>query len=131
MEGSAGGQFVFVAGAQGVKAGRVSDDGKWTEVEAPDAQFSAVFGGSRSNDNFVFITSRQQQEMLVAEPAASDWRSFPLPSRNAEVTSVALDPFDNDRLYVGTLGEGIFIYEGKSEKYEVKKKVAETVAGTN
>jgi hypothetical protein len=71
--------------------------------------------------------------MLVAEPKASDWRSFPLPSRTAEVTSVALDPFNNDRLYVGTLGEGIFIYEGKSEKYEVKKKVAETavVTGTN
>jgi photosystem II stability/assembly factor-like uncharacterized protein len=124
-------QFVFVAGAQGVKAGRISADGKWTEVEAPDAQFSAVFGGSRSSDNFVFITSRQQHEMLVAEPKASDWRSFPLPSRTAEVTSVALDPFDNDRLYVGTLGEGIFIYEGKSEKYEAKKKVTETVAGTN
>jgi photosystem II stability/assembly factor-like uncharacterized protein len=126
-------QLVFVAGAQGVKAGRVSVDGKWTEVEAPDAQFAAVFGGSRSSDNFVFVTSRQQHEMLVAEPKSADWRTFPLPSRTAEVTSVALDPFNAERLYVGTLGEGIFIYEGKSAKYEAKKKVAETVAvtGTN
>jgi hypothetical protein len=73
--------------------------------------------------------------MLVAEPKAQDWRSFPLPSRTAEVTSVALDPFDSERLYVGTLGEGIFIYEGKSANYEAKKKPAEAAVtlgtGTN
>ncbi len=131
VRGTGEGQLVFVAGAQGVKAGRVNADAKWSEVEAPDAQFASVFGGWRSNDSFVFLTSRQQQQMLVAEPRESEWRSFPLPSRTAEVTSVALDPFNPDRLYVGTLGEGIFIYEGKSEKYEAKKKVAEAVAGTN
>ncbi|HEV7428929.1 MAG TPA: hypothetical protein VGQ46_21455, partial [Thermoanaerobaculia bacterium] len=133
VRGTGEDQLVFVAGSQGVKAGRVGADGKWTDMEAPDAQFASVFGSSRSSDNFVFLTSRQQHEMLVAEPKNSDWRSFPLPSWTAEVTSVALDPFDPARLYVGTLGEGIFIYEGKSAKYEAKKKVAETVAvtGTN
>jgi len=132
VRGTGDQQLVFVAGAQGVKAGRVGADGKWTEAEAPDAQFASVFGGSRSSDNFVFLTSRQQHAMLVAEPKASDWRSLPLPSRTAEVTSVALDPFNDERLYVGTLGEGIFIYEGKSEKYEAKKKVAEAAGtGTN
>ena len=130
MRGSGEDQLVFVAGSQGVKAGHIDADGKWTEMEAPDAQFASVFGGSRSTDNFVFLTSRQQHQMLVAEPKNSDWRSFPLPSWTAEVTSVALDPFDTARLYVGTLGEGIFIYEGKSAKYEAKKKVAETVAVT-
>jgi len=133
IRGSGEEQLVFVAGSQGVKAGHVDADGKWTEVEAPDATFASVFGGSRSTDNFVFLTSRQQHQMLVAEPKNSEWRSVPLPSWNAEITSVALDPFDKARLYVGTLGEGIFIYEGKSAKYETKKKVAETVevTGTN
>jgi photosystem II stability/assembly factor-like uncharacterized protein len=133
VRGSGENQLVFIAGSQGVKAGHVAADGKWTEMEAPDAQFASVFGGSRSTDNFVFLTSRQQHHMLVAEPKSSDWRSFPLPSWNAEVTSVALDPFDPARLYVGTLGEGIFIYEGKSAKYEAKKKVVEAavVTGTN
>jgi photosystem II stability/assembly factor-like uncharacterized protein len=135
VRGTADDQLVFVAGSQGVKAGRVGADRKWTEVEAPDAQFASVFGGSRSNDSFVFLTSRQQHEMLVAEPKALDWRAFPLPSRTAEVTSVALDPFENDRLYVGTLGEGIFIFEGKSAKYESKKKPVEAAVavgtGTN
>jgi Uncharacterized protein related to plant photosystem II stability/assembly factor len=135
VRGKGDDQIIFVAGSQGVKAGRVGADRKWTEVEAPDAQFAAVFGSSRSSDNFVFLTSRQQHEMLVAEPKAQDWRSFPLPSRTAEVTSVALDPFDKERLYVGTLGEGIFIYEGKSDKYEAKKKPVEAAVtlgtGTN
>jgi len=133
VRGSGADQLIFIAGSQGVKAGRVSDDGKWTDAAAPDAQFASVFGGTRSNDNFVFLTSRQQHEMLVAEPKNSDWRSFPLPSRTAEVTSVALDPFTSDRLYVGTLGEGIFIYEGRSAKYEAPKKLVEAspVTGTN
>ncbi|HEV7489006.1 MAG TPA: YCF48-related protein [Thermoanaerobaculia bacterium] len=133
VRGSGEDQLVFIAGSQGVKAGHVTADGKWTEMEAPDAQFASVFGSSRSTDNFVFLTSRQQHQMLVAEPKNADWRSFPLPSWNAEVTSVALDPFDPARLYVGTLGEGIYIFEGKSAKYEAKKKVVEAAAvtGTN
>ena len=68
VRGSGDDQLVFVAGSQGVKAGHVDADGKWTEMEAPDAQFASVFGGSRSTDNFVFLTSRQQHQMLVAEP---------------------------------------------------------------
>jgi photosystem II stability/assembly factor-like uncharacterized protein len=133
VRGSGDDQLVFVAGSQGVKAGRVGADRKWVEAEAPDAQFASVFGSSRSSDNFVFLTSRQQHEMLVAEPKTDEWRSFPLPSRTAEVTSVALDPFDGERLYVGTQGEGIFIFEGKSAKYEAKKKATEAAAamGTN
>jgi photosystem II stability/assembly factor-like uncharacterized protein len=133
VRGTGTDQMIFVAGSQGVKAGRVGADRKWTDAEAPDAQFASVFGGSRSAEHFVFLTSREQHEMLVAEPKASEWRAFPLPSRTAEVTSVALDPFNPDRFYVGTLGEGIFIYEGKSAKYEAKKKVAQTVVltGTN
>ena len=46
------------------------------------------------------------------------------------------DPHDADRLYVGTLGEGVFIFEGKSQKVDLaKRKAAEAVAaavgGTN
>jgi photosystem II stability/assembly factor-like uncharacterized protein len=121
-------QYVFVAGTQGVKAGRVGADRKWQEVEAPDAQSAAVFGGTRSNDEVVFLTSRQQREVLVAEPKQNDWQSFPLPSRTAEVTSIALDPFDAHRVYLGTLGEGAFVFEGVSSKYDAKKKPDATAA---
>src|SRR5256885_12512912 len=55
----------------------------------------------------------QQREVLVTAPHGAEWRSFPLPSRTAEVTAIALDPFDAQRVYCGTLGEGIFIFEDR------------------
>ena len=124
-----GQQFVYVAGKSGVKAGIVDAERKWHDAEAPDAQFAAVFSGNRSANEFVFLTSRQQREVLVSEPRQNEWRAFPLPSRTAEVTSIALDPFESDRLYVGTLGEGVFIYQGPSTKYEAAKTANAAVGG--
>jgi len=112
-----GAQILFVAGAQGVHAGRVDDDHKWHNAEAPDAQYAAVFGGSRSNDPMLFLTSRNQREILVGEPQMSDWLALSLPTRNAEITSISPDPFDAGRFYVGTLHEGVFIYEGQPQNY--------------
>lgn len=129
LRSDGGRQFVFVAGMAGVKAGTVDATRKWHDAEVPDAQYAAVFSGSRNTSDFVFLTSRQQHEVLVGEPAQAEWRSFPLPSRTAEVTSIALDPFDAERLYVGTLGEGVFIFEGKSAKYEVMRKAQAVVEG--
>jgi photosystem II stability/assembly factor-like uncharacterized protein len=128
VSGSGDQQFVFIAGSHGVHAGHVNAMRNWDETDVPDAQFAAVFGGSRSADDFVFLTSRQQREVLVADPKRGGWQSIPLPSRTAEVTSIALDPFDARRLYVGTLGEGVFVFEGTSSKYEVKKKPEATAA---
>ena len=129
----AGQQFVYVAGMAGVKAGTVDAERKWHDAAAPDSQYATVLSGNRSANDFVFLTSRQQHQVLVSEPRQSEWRAFPLPSRTAEVTSIALDPFEADRLYVGTLGEGVFIYEGKSTKYEAPKTANAAVAagGTN
>jgi photosystem II stability/assembly factor-like uncharacterized protein len=119
-----GTQLLFVAGAQGVKAGRIAADRRWQESDAPDAQFAAVYG----SDQAVFLTSRGQNEVLVSdESAENDWRSVPLPSRTAEVTSLAADPFDGERLYIGTLGEGVFIFEGRP----VKRTAGVIVSGTN
>ena len=112
-----GAQLLFVAGSEGVHAGRIDGDHSWHNAEAPDAQYAAVFAGSRSSDPMLFLTSRGQREILVGEPQESDWLALSLPSRNAEVTSVAPDPFDPQRFYVGTLHEGVFIYEGQPQKY--------------
>jgi photosystem II stability/assembly factor-like uncharacterized protein len=119
-------QLIFIAGVQGVRAGEVDAARQWRDVEAPDAQFAAVFGEGSS----VFVTSRQQREVLVTEPNGGEWRSFPLPSRTAEVTAIAVDPFDARRLYCGTLGEGIFIFEGTPQRYQVKAASAAVGAGT-
>jgi len=119
----AGTQVIFIAGAQGVKAGRLDEEKRWTEVEAPDAQYASVYAG---NDR-LFLASRQQHQLLVGDPTQSDWLSVDMPSRSAEVTSVAPDAFNRDRIYVGTLGEGIYVHEGKAQKWTAKK-VEETTA---
>jgi hypothetical protein len=106
-------QYVFVAGAQGVKAGRITDEGSdWIASDAPDAQYAAVYGSSRR----LFLTSRQQREILVGSPDDSDWLQIVLPSQNTEVTTIVPDPF-TDRFYVGTVGEGVFVFDGKMQRY--------------
>lgn len=111
-----GGELLFVAGAQGVKAGMLDSLRRWKPVDTPDTQYAVVHGSSRSGSQMLFLTSRQQREILIGEPATDEWSELTLPSRNTEVTAVVPDPFTRDRYYVGTLGEGIFVYEGKSRK---------------
>ena len=111
-----GAEVLFVAGAQGVKAGMLDSLRRWKPVDTPDTQYAVVHGSSRSGSQMLFLTSRQQREILIGEPATDDWSELTLPSRNTEVTAVVPDPFTRDRYYVGTLGEGIFVYEGKSRK---------------
>jgi photosystem II stability/assembly factor-like uncharacterized protein len=106
-------QVVFVAGAQGVKAGRIDLDRHWVPAEAPDAQYASVFGASSR----LFLASRQQREVLVGEPKRSEWMSLPMPSRNAEVTTIAPDPFRERRYFMGTQDEGVWVYDGGTEKY--------------
>jgi len=72
------------------------------------------------------LTSRQQREILVGTPHQSEWLQIVLPSQNTEVTTIAPDPF-SDRFYVGTVGEGVFVYDGKTERY-VKREPAPPVA---
>jgi photosystem II stability/assembly factor-like uncharacterized protein len=119
-----GTQIVFVAGAQGVKAGQLDENRVWHDVEAPDAQYAKVFGGA----NQLYLVSRAQRELLVGDPAQSEWMSLDMPSRSAELTSVAPDAFERDRLYVGTLGEGVYVHEGKPQKWTATVKPAETVS---
>jgi photosystem II stability/assembly factor-like uncharacterized protein len=118
-----GEQHVFIAGAQGVKAGKVDENFRWIPADAPDAQYAAVFGGSR-----LFLTSRER-EILVADPKENDWGSLAPPTRHTEVTAIALDPFVADRYFVGTQGEGVWVYQGKMSPY-VRQTAAVTLSGT-
>ncbi len=117
-----GREHIFLAGAQGVYAGVINAAGQWEAGEAPDAQFAAVHGGTRSSGQMLFLTSRAQREILVGEPLDGAWMELTLPTRNAEVTSVAPDPFTRERYYVGTLGEGVYVYEGKMNRYVARQK---------
>ncbi|HJQ40698.1 MAG TPA: hypothetical protein VKB93_26470, partial [Thermoanaerobaculia bacterium] len=74
---------------------------------------ASVHGGGKS----LFLTSRQQREILVGAANDAEWSELTLPTRNTDVTSVVADPFALDRYYVGTLGEGVYVYEGKMTRY--------------
>ncbi|HEV7768944.1 MAG TPA: YCF48-related protein [Thermoanaerobaculia bacterium] len=115
-------EVVFVAGTQGVKAGVINASGTWVPAEAPDAQFATVHGGSRT----LFLTSRQQREILVGEPIDGQWNQLTLPASNTDVASVVPDPFIRDRFYIGTLGDGVFVYEGKADRYVAKVRDTNT-----
>ncbi|MFP5246544.1 MAG: hypothetical protein ACLGH0_07595, partial [Thermoanaerobaculia bacterium] len=52
----------------------------------------------------------------------TEWRELTLPANNTDVTSVVPDPFLRDRFYVGTLGDGVFVYEGKMRKYVAQNR---------
>jgi photosystem II stability/assembly factor-like uncharacterized protein len=116
-------QFVFIAGAQGVKAGRVDENFRWIPADAPDAQYAAVFSGER-----LFLTSRER-EILVADPKENDWTTLAAPTRHTEVTAIALDPFISDRYFVGTQGEGVWVYQGKAGRYVPQTAAAVTLSG--
>jgi photosystem II stability/assembly factor-like uncharacterized protein len=116
-------QLVFIAGVQGVKAGRVDENFRWIPADAPDALYAAVYSGSR-----LFLTSRER-EILVADPAGNDWRTLAPPTRHTEVTAIALDPFVADRYFVGTQGEGVWVYEGKTGRYVPQTAAAVAVSG--
>jgi photosystem II stability/assembly factor-like uncharacterized protein len=118
----AGREHIFIAGAHGVEAGVINAARGWEATDAPQAQFAAVHGGTRSSGQMLFLTSRAQREILVGEPADGAWMELTLPTRNAEVTSVSPDPFTRERYYVGTLGEGVYVYEGKMNRYVAREK---------
>jgi photosystem II stability/assembly factor-like uncharacterized protein len=109
---------VFVAGTQGVKSGTIDELRQWQPTEAPDAQYATVHGGAQ----MLFVTSRQHREILVGQPKDAHWSELTLPLRGTDVTSVIPDPFTRDRYYLGTLGEGVWIYEGKMRKYVAREK---------
>ncbi len=118
------GDVLFVAGSHGVKAGRIGGDLRWTASAAPDAQSAAVFGAARHADQFLFLTSRQQREILFGS-SGREWLSMELPTHHTEITAVTPDAFEPSRFYIGTLGGGVFIFEGRPHKYVVKKPAGE------
>jgi photosystem II stability/assembly factor-like uncharacterized protein len=113
MRSISGEPHIFVAGTSGVKAGTIDATNRWSAVEAPNAQFAAVHGGGQ----MLFVTSREQQQILVGRPSETDWSELSLPIRGTDITSVVPDPYARDRYYLGTLGEGVWVYEGKMRRF--------------
>lgn len=110
-------QEILIAGVGGVKGGKVTGEGRWAESPAPDAAHAAVFTSNLADRSLLFLTSRQQREILISDSRSGEWRTFSLPGANSDIATIAPDPFDHDRYYVGTVGEGVFVYQGLAQKY--------------
>jgi photosystem II stability/assembly factor-like uncharacterized protein len=123
-----GKQYVFIAGAEGVRAGRVDSFARWKAADAPNAKYASVLGATRNTDDLLFLTSRQQREVLIGSPDHAEWHEMTLPMQGTEITSISPDPF-TDRYYVGTTGGGIFIYEGATRRYEEPSRGVVATAG--
>lgn len=103
---------VVVAGVQGVKAGSVDVQKKWKEQPAPTLNFASVIETQRDASSIVWLTSRDQAQLYVTE-RGSEWKLVTLPARLVDVAAIAADPFDRERFYLGTGGQGILIYSRK------------------
>ena len=115
---------IYVASLSDYNAGVLH--GEWIESEAPDAQYASVYGTTQSSNHLLFLTSRQQREILVGTAHQSDWLELVMPTENTEITTISPDPW-GDRFYVGTVGEGVFVYEGKTQKYVRKAPIESAI----
>jgi len=101
---------VVVAGVKGVKAGAIDALKRWKDEPAPDLNYASVIETERDASTIVWLTSRDQSELYVSE-VGSQWRQVSLPARLVDVEAIAADPFDRERFYLATGGQGILIYD--------------------
>ncbi len=107
--------LLVVAGLQGMKAGHVDRDRKWHEAKAPAGSFASVFQAARSSSDSLFLTSRDDRQLLVSDATQQgSWRSVTLPIDPKTIVSISADPFDEKRYFIGTLGHGIFTYSSSA-----------------
>ena len=108
------GEQVTVAGGLGLSTGRIGEGLEWipvSEKNTKNATWSAPLA-----DRGLF-------------PSTGDWSRLWLPIDVKDVAALANDPFDEGRLFVATLGHGVFVFdrEGRKKVDTVEKtKEAET-----
>lgn len=111
IQGGTSSDIVVVAGVNGMQAGRIDENRKWSPLEA--SEFSSVStvlqarGGKAEN---VVLRPRTNHHLLIGDKAATEWKKLPIPVASSEVLAVGNDPFNDKSLYLGTHGQGIFYF---------------------
>jgi photosystem II stability/assembly factor-like uncharacterized protein len=103
-------QILVVTGVTGVRAGYVTDAKEWREVEVPKVEHATALTGERATGSTAYLAARDSGRIFISDNAA-DWRSIDTPLRLTDVAAIASDPFDPRRIYLGTAGQGLFIYD--------------------
>jgi photosystem II stability/assembly factor-like uncharacterized protein len=97
-------EMIVVAGMNGVRSGWVDEARKWNELTAP----KIAHGSALRSDVAVYLSSRETGRIYFAD--GDRWKSMETPLRLIDVEVIASDPFQRDRLYLGTGGQGLYIY---------------------
>lgn len=103
------GDTVVIAGAAGVFAGKVDEKVSWVNAAAPDGTLASVHESTGATAR-VFVNLREQSQLLMSSPEAGTWRRLPTPV-SKQIGAIAADPFRSKRFYVGTIGQGVFIWD--------------------
>ena len=103
-------ELVVIAGASGITAGHIDFEGVWHASEAPKGAVASVYQSS-SFGRHVFVNLRDQSELLIGSVDRKGWRTLPLPMLSNQIATVAADPFRSQRVYLGTIGQGVFIWD--------------------
>lgn len=103
-------ETVMVASSQGIRAGRVDFGRRWQESQVPASSSASVYQTDGGVQRTVFLASREPHELFVNDVAGNEWRKIWLPIQSKEIMSIASDPFDPTRFFVGTSGEGVYVY---------------------
>lgn len=103
-------ELVVIGGASGISAGHVDFEGVWHSTDAPKATAASVYQSSNLDRN-VFVNLPDQSELLIGSIDRKGWRTLPLPMLSNQVATVAADPFRTQRVYLGTIGQGVFIWD--------------------
>ncbi|MEO8215879.1 MAG: YCF48-related protein [Acidobacteriota bacterium] len=109
-------ELVVVAGVQGVQSGHVDAQRHWHSVSSPKLAFASVLESGDALGRGVYLTSRDATDLFRA--SGDSWKTVPLPGHSLEIAAIAEDPFHSGRFYLGTGGQGVFIYAGSSTGLE-------------
>ncbi|HVT03841.1 MAG TPA: YCF48-related protein [Thermoanaerobaculia bacterium] len=119
-------ETVVVAGINGAKAGHIDFNRQWHSVDTPARGETAVFPMDDSRSR-LFLASDGGHNAFVSD-GDNRWTELSLPFESRQVMAIAADPFEPQRFFVGTVGEGIFVYQSTGLKEHAKKAKDESAA---
>ena len=103
-------ELVVIGSLQGIRAGKIDAEGRWEEETTPAGPFVDVHAAHGKDKGMLFIAARDRRDLLVSSTIKPQWKTLNAPLDPLSIVDVAADSHDNDTLYFGTSGQGVFIY---------------------
>jgi photosystem II stability/assembly factor-like uncharacterized protein len=105
---------LVVSGRRTARAGVIDHANRWKDLDI-NIPANSVIHAVDGQGKLIFFTSGDERHLLMAE-SGKKFTGTGLALDASEVTWVAADRLDPERLYVGTTGSGLFIFDaGKKD----------------